>query len=226
MSKDAAELTESVPDMEQVAPGRTFWDWATGKHPKLLRLFIVLVVIVVLVVSFQVSAAIAGSVLAAAAISFFVGWLMFRNAYFWNDAVVLIAFGRDDVTECNIFVIGKEKFRELNHSGNILGFNSSSGDPVYIADYFDGEEIHYPWSFETSRIRFVLQAETFDEVKMKCEDAMKENFRLHNIPAILGIGEARSYVKNYDSVLSVILSGGSPTSAEASASGPEGDQHD
>lgn len=229
--EDAAQLTEAAPEADQsvtVKSGSTFWDWLSDDHPRLRILLIAAIIAAILWLLFSLN----GLFFIAASVSLFValvvGFFMFRHEYFFNNSVVLIAFGSDDLTECNIYVIGKEKFRELDHDGNILSFNSASGDPIYIADYFDGETIHYPWSFETSRIKFILMADTFDDVKERCEAAVKENFKLHNIPRILGIDEARAYVRNYDDVLSNILSGGaSPQPPEASSEpSQEGDPHD
>ena len=202
----AEQLTEATPTVN-VGGGKTGWDWIMSNHPILLRILIVALIGILAFVAWKTSPVIFAILTVSGIVSVVVGYLLFRNQFFFNDSVVLLAFGAEDLTQLSIYLIGKEKFRTLSHSGNVLSFSSESGDPVYIADSFDGEHVRYPWSFETSRIKFVLKADTFDYVKDIAESSLRDLNRIRSIPQILGIQEARDMILIHDDYLQKILKG-------------------
>lgn len=200
------QVTEAAPTFN-VGGGKTGWDWLSDSHPILLRILILVVVAVVVFVAWRTSPIIFGIVVITGLGSMIVGFLLFRNQFFFNDSVFLLAFDKEDYTQLSLFVIGKEKFRTLSHTGNVLSFSSESGDPVYIADWFDGQIISYPWSFETSRISFVLKADTYDHVKELAETALRDLAKVRHIPQILGMVEARDMILRHDEYLDKVLKG-------------------
>lgn len=211
------KLTEASPDVESnltVKSGSTFWDWLSEDHPKLRMLLIVAIVIAVVWWLFVFNSAYSIAAFACIVLSVAAGFFLFRHELFFNDSVVLIAFGTDDITCCSVYVIGKEKFRLLNRTGVTQVFSSDSGDPVYIADSFDGETIHFPWSYETSRLRFVLEAGSFDELKKDAEEALREADRYRSLIKILGIHEGRSIVERYEYNLDRLSRGQPPEASE------------
>lgn len=206
---EAEQLTDAVPTEQNttVKFGSTFWDWASGDHPRLKLLLIASVVIIFLFWLFSVNAGLSAAAFISLFGSLVLGFFFFRHEFFFNDSVVLIAFGSVDITRCSVYVIGKEKFRLLNREGVTQVFTSDSGDPIYIADSFDGQTISFPWSYETSRLRFVLEAASFDELKVDAEKAFREADRLRSLLKILGIKEGRDIVSNYEHNLDRLTKG-------------------
>lgn len=222
--KDAAQLTDPVPEVDNsttIRSGSTFWDWLSEDHPRLRLLLIIAIIIAVIWWLFVFNTAYSVAAFCCIFLSVAAGFFMFRHELFFNDSVVLIAFGSDDITRCTVYVIGKEKFRLLNREGVTQVFTSDSGDPIYIADSFDGSTIHFPWSYETSRLRFVLEAGSFDELKTDAEAALREADRYRSLIKILGIHEGRDIVSRYEANLERLTHGQPPEASSEDVEQPE-----
>lgn len=186
-----------------VKNGATFWDWMSGGHPTLKKIFIVVGVSVLLIGLYMLNRYLPFFLGG----SFVLGYLIFRNMLFGDDAVRVVSLNKDRPTEINFRFVGKKLFAIMVKNGNSLSFSTCQGEPIYLAEDMTDKEISFSWIHDIDRWKFITKSKAFDYVREVADKSLQQLLYLKHVPRTMGLEYANDASKKQDEYLDAVLKG-------------------
>jgi hypothetical protein len=186
-----------------VKNGATFWDWISGGHPTLKKI-VIFAGIAVLVYGLYTLNPYLPVFLGC---SFGLGYLIFRNMLFGDDAVRVVSLNKDRATEINFRFVGKKLFAIMTKNGNPLAFSTCQGEPIYLAEDMTDDSITFSWIHDIDRWKFITKSNAFDYVRKVADKALQQLLYLKHVPRTLGLEYAHDSSKKQDEYYDAVLKG-------------------
>lgn len=198
-----ADLSPETGSTINVNHGSTFWDWVRGGHPTVRKIAIVIGLCLLMYGLFRINKYL--PVFLAA--SFVLGYLVFRNMLFGDDAVRVVSLNKDRPTEINFRFVGKKLFAIMTKNGNPMAFSTCKGEPIYLAEDMTDDSITFSWIHNIDRWIFISKSNSFDYVRNAADKALQQLLYLKHVPRTLGLEYAHDADKKQDDYLDSVLKG-------------------
>ena len=122
---------------------------------------------------------------------------------YWSAKVLYRPFGClvvcafPETHTMRIVFIPDALFRFFTQTGNNVVYHTPRGMPVYIARDIDTDNgsIIYSWIHERDALIVLTREEAFVNWRQACEDILRENMQIIDIPYIIGLGYTRGTMK-------------------------------